>query len=434
MMRCIRKPYHLFHVNKNQWKTYDELKKLQLKKLKKIIHHAYYNVPFYHDLFKKNNLLPSDIKTLNDLNKIPIISKEEVKFNYPQNIISKHVDFSKCKIWQTSGSTGLPMKTAYDQKADDFAKAVILRSYIGNGLKYFDRWCVLGPDDYIIEKGRSFFISQKIGLLSPFYVSIFDNMDKKISMIKSFNPRVFDSLSTDLYLLAKYIEEHDIEGINPEIVTTNGEILTDAMRRYINKVFNVELSDLYGCYEFRRTGWECPKHEGYHIDVDSVITQFIKDGEEVSSGERGNIVFSGLYNYAMPLIRYDIADIGIPSDEKCSCGRGLPLMNIIEGKLMDFFIALDGTTISPYTVKISITDKVPGIQLCRIIQYSKENIKMLIVKNKDYTPRSTIIIQDIFKKFLGDEVNISIEFVEEIERVGRKYKFLESRISSAKII
>jgi len=429
----VRKTYHLIQANKNQWKTYDELRNIQIKKLKKIIHHAYHNVSFYHDLFKKNNLLPSDIKTIDDLNKIPIVSKEDICANYPKNVIAKNVNFSTCKIWKTSGSTGLPMKTAYDQKADDFAKAIISRSYIENGLKYFDRWCVLGPPDYILEKPRSFFITQKMGFLSPFYVSIFDDMDKKISMIKRFNPRVLDSLSTDLFLLAKYIEEHDIEGINPEVVTTNGEILTDAMRKYINRVFNVELSDLYGCYEFRRTGLECPNHEGYHIDVDSVITQFIEDDEEVSSGEQGKIVFTGLYNYAMPLIRYNIEDVGIPSDIKCSCGRGLPLMKILEGKLMDFLVAPDGTMISPYTVKINITGTVPGIQLCRIIQYSKENIKMLIVKNKEYTDGSTILIKNIFEKFLGNEVNVSIEFVEEIERVGRKYKFLESKIASAKI-
>jgi len=369
----VRKTYHLIQANKNQWKTYDELRNIQIKKLKKIIHHAYHNVSFYHDLFKKNNLLPSDIKTIDDLNKIPIVSKEDICANYPKNVIAKNVNFSK---------------TAYDQKADDFAKAIISRSYIENGLKYFDRWCVLGPPDYILEKPRSFFITQKMGFLSPFYVSIFDDMDKKISMIKRFNPRVLDSLSTDLFLLAKYIEEHDIEGINPEVVTTNGEILTDAMRKYINRVFNVELSDLYGCYEFRRT---------------------------------------------MPLIRYNIGDAGIPSDIKCSCGRGLPLMKILEGKLMDFLVAPDGTMISPYTVKINITGTVPGIQLCRIIQYSKENIKMLIVKNKEYTDGSTILIKNIFEKFLGNEVNVSIEFVEEIERVGRKYKFLESKIASAKI-
>jgi len=431
-LSSVRKTYHLIQANKNQWKTYDEIKKIQIKKLKKIIYHAYHNVSFYHDLFKKNKLLPSDIKTIDDLNKIPIVSKEDICTNYPKNVIAKNVNFSTCKIWQTSGSTGLPMKTAYDQKADDFAKAIILRSYIANGLKYFDKWCVLGPREYVLEKPKSFFIIQKIGLLSPQYVSIFDSMDKKISMIKRFNPRFLDSLSTDLFLLAKYIEENDIKGINPELVTTNGEILTDAMRRYINKVFNVELSDLYGCYEFRRTAWECPNHEGYHIDVDSVITQFIKDNKEASSGEQGKIIFTGLYNYAMPLIRYDIGDIGIPSDIKCSCGRGLPLMKVIEGKMMDFLIAPDGTMISPYIVKISITETVPGIRLCRIIQYSKEKIKMLIVRDKEYTDRSTIHIQKIFEKFLGKEIDISIEFVEKIERKGRKYKFLESKIASAK--
>jgi len=424
----------LIHAKRNQWKSYEELKEIQLKKLKKIVYHAYHNVNLYHKIFKQNNLLPSDIKSLDDLNKIPTISKEDIRANYPDNIISKTVNFSKCKIWQTSGSSGLPMKMIYDQRADDFANSIILRSYIENGLRYFDKWCVMGPDDYIRDKPKRFLITQKMGFLSPYYVSIFETMEKKVSLIRRYKPRVLDSLSNDLYLLAKYIEKNDIKDINPEIVTTNGEVLVSSMRDYINKIFNVKLSDLYGCYELRRTAWECQCHEGYHIDVDSLIMQFIRDNEEVSSGERGNIVFTGLYNYAMPIIRYDIGDIGIPLDVKCSCGRGLPLMKLIEGKLMDFLVTQNGDLISPYQVKISITDNVQGIDLLKIIQHSKENIKIKIVKNNNYTEKSTSKLNDVIRDFLGKDVELDIEFVDEIKRVGRKYKVVESRISSAKVI
>jgi phenylacetate-CoA ligase len=427
-----RNIYYLLLANKNQWKTYEELKKLQEKKLKKIIYHAYHNVRFYHDIFKENKLLPSDIKTLEDLNKIPIISKEKIRANYPDNIVAKNVNLSKCKIWQTSGSTGIPTKTAYDKKADDFAKAIIVRSYIGNGLKLFDRWCVLGPEDYILEKPKTYFVNQKLGIFSPFYVSLFDSMEKKVSLIKKINPRVLDSLSMDLYLLAKYIDENHIGGINPEIIITNGEIIVDPMRKYINKVFNVELSDLYGCYEFRRTAWECPCHEGYHIDVDSLIMQFIRNGEEICAGKQGTIVFTGLYNYAMPLIRYDIEDIGVPSDDFCSCGRGLPIMKILEGKFMDFLVAQNGDMISPYKIKISITDGVLGINQLKIIQYSKDKIKIQIVKNNMYKDSSTLEITNIFKQFLGKNIDVDIEFVDEIKRTGRKYKIVESKVSKAK--
>lgn len=424
-MSLIRQLYYLTSVQLEQWKKYSDLIKLQNAKLRKIINYAYHNVPFYKKHLKKANIHPEDIKGVRDLNKIPIITKEDIRNNFPDNILSQKIDLKRCWIWNTSGSTGIPLKIAFDEKTDDFTNAIILRSYIGNGLHFFDRWCVVGFPEYEEHQNNFFNMNRKIPYFHPEYISVFSSIEEKINLLKKYNPRVLDCCTTDLLLIAKYIKEKDVHGINPEVITCNGEFLEDYTRKYIDDVFGKRVSDVYGCFELRRTAWECPCHEGYHIDIDSIVMQFIKDGEEVAAGEEGKIVYTGLYNYAMPIIRYDIGDWGIPSEGLCSCGRGLPLMKLVEGKLMDFLVTINGELVSPHIAKRILTH-LPGIELFKVIQSPKKSIKILIVKNSFYKDEYNIKIRDKFKELLGSKVKVDLEFVDEIKRDTRKYKVIES--------
>jgi len=432
-MRLIRELVYLHKLKKNQWKKYDELINNQNKKIRYMVDYAYNHVPFYKELFKKENIHPTDIKNAKDLNKIPLVSKEDLKNNFPDKIMSNEFDYKRCKIWDTSGSTGIPLKIAYEKKADDFARAVLLRSYFSLGLKYFDKWCYIAPDEFKDEKEKGYFFTEKIGFISPYYISIFLPIEKKIELLKKFKPRILESLATDLYLIARYIKENNIKGINPEITISNGELLDDYMRNYIKNVFNVDHFDVYGCMELRRNAWECQYHEGYHIDIDSIVMQFIKDEEDVSPGEKGNIVFTGLFNYAMPLIRYDIGDVGIPSSHMCSCGRGLPMMEILKGKLMDFILTTDGKLLSPHIFK-RILMETDGIELFKLVQLNKDKIKILIVKNERYLlNQASNNISSLLKQLLGQDISVEIEFVDEIKRQGRKYKVIESKLNTIKL-
>ena len=427
-MSLIRQLYYLSSVQLEQWKKYSVLIKLQNTKLRKIINYAYHNVPFYKKHLKKANIHPSDIKDVRDLNKIPLISKEDIRNNFPNNIISKKIDSSKCWIWDTSGSTGMPLKIVFDKKSDDFANAIIIRSYIGNGLRFFDRWCIVGFPEYYEHHSKYFGSPWKIPYFHPEYISVFSSIEEKINLLKKYNPRILDCCTTDLFLIAKYIKENDVKGINPEVITSNGEFLDDYTRKYISEIFGKKISDVCGCFELRRTVWECPFHEGYHIDIDSVVMQFIKDGEEVAAGEEGRIVYTGLHNYAMPIIRYDIGDWGIPLKELCSCGRGLPLMKLIEGKLMDFLVTNDGELVSPHIAKRILTH-LPGIKIFKIIQSSKKNIQILIVKNSNYKDKYNIDIRNRFKELLGSDIKVDLKPLDEIKRDIRKYKVIESYYS-----
>jgi len=408
---AINKLRLLYQVRKNQWLKTSELEELQAKKLRAIIKHAYENTEFYHRKFKDAGVRPDDIKTAEDLKKLPFTTKEELREHSTGSMLARGVDLKRCLITETSGSTGIPTKIVYDEAADDFSKAINLRSYTENGLCLRSKWAVF-KDLHHFQKQQWF---QKLGIFSPLQLSVFDTTDKQVSILREFKPDVLDGYTSSIRLLAKAVEENGSEDIKPKAVFGTSEILDDEMRRYINSVFDVEMIDLFGCVELNRTAWECGEHVGYHIDIDAVIMEFVREGEIVSAGERGEIVYTGLYNYAMPLIRYAIEDIGVPSSEQCPCGRGLPLMKLIEGRSDSFMQVPDGRIFSPIIWTV-IMRRVPGIGQFKAIQERKDLIRILLVRDDKFTQRTIDQTEHDIREVMGEEVNVKVELVDEIPK------------------
>jgi len=395
---------------KSQWKSYEELRELQDRKLRAILKHAYENVPLYRQKFASAGVHPEDIKTVADLPKLPITTKQEVRDNFPDRIVANGVDTGKCWLPHTGGSTGIPLTVAYDEAAEDFQKAVALRPNLSCGQGLFDKWIVFTDPRHIGEK--KWF--QRIGLFNPTQFSLFEDIDNQVLILKKAKPDIIDTYPSHLYLLAKKVNQIGVE-IRPKMVFTTAELLDSQTREHIQSVFNAPIYDQFGDVEMGRTAWECPAHSGYHIDVEAVIMEFIRDEKPVSSGERGEIVYTTLYNYAMPLIRYAVGDIGIPSDEKCLCGRGLPLMKIIEGRKDDFLVRSDGTIVSPITMDLIIKNMM-AIEQCRIIQETPGRVRVQIVNSHSLTEQIVSQLKSSIKEVLGENVSVETEMLAELLR------------------
>jgi phenylacetate-CoA ligase len=411
IMGSINKFRLLNHVRRNQWLKPSELEDLQNKKLRSIIKHAYYNTEFYHRKFKDAGIRPEDIRTINDLNKIPFTTKQEVRDHSLGSILAKNTDLSKCKIIPTSGSTGKPLKSVYDNKADDFSKAVNLRSLMENGLKFRDKWVNIG--DTRTTNNPSWF--QKLGFFNLHTLNLFDNIEDQVNALIKMNPDTIMGYPSQLKLISHYIKTNSINSINPKNVFTTAELLDPNTRELINSAFDVELVDLFGCIEVNRTGWECSEHCGYHLDVDSVFTEFIKDGENVASEERGNIVYTCLYNYSMPLIRYEVGDVGIPTDELCSCGRSLPLMKSIEGRCDDFIALPNGEHVSPIVLAL-LMKHTNGVLEYQIIQKKLDEVLIEMVVSNNVTNEKLEQIKLEAQKYLKNLVLVEIKLTDKIKR------------------
>ena len=409
--------FNLFKLMKSQWWTQEELNNLQNKKLRAIIRYAYENIPIYHKKLRSVKIQPDDIKTTSDLIKIPFLTKDEIQNNFPQGIVSPGIDINKCWTPRTSGSTGKPLTIVYDKNAESFEKASAIRPNLSTGQRSFDKWAVITSPNH--SKKKKWF--QKFGFFLPNYLSLFESPEKQISIMETFNPDIIDGYSSSIFLIAKKIKENGIKTLNPKIIYGTSEILSKDARHFINSVFNLDMFDQFGCVEMGRTAWECSEHTGYHIDAEAVIMEFLKNGENVSPGERGEIVYTNLYNYSMPLIRYQIGDVGISTDERCPCGRGLPLMKLVEGR-KDAFIQLpNGKILSP--IVWSILLRPYQLKQYKVIQEARDKIKIQIAPGRNNSINELLeTMKNSIYAALGSEIPIEIEVKDEIprERSGKE--------------
>lgn len=424
--------HYLWQLRKNQWKEPKELKKIQLKRLKKLIKYAYYYVPYYHKLFVVANIKPDDIKSFEDLKKIPMTSKQDIQKNLA-DMVARGVDTSKLLFSVTSGSTGVPLKVFSDHVTKRWAAAVTNYNLFERGVRLSDNFVtVWGRGAESIQWGKKYVrvwggISRTVAPLFP--------PAKLVKILRFIKPDVLDTYPSVLCTLANY----GASGINPRIIFTGGEIVTPESRYIAKKTFGVEPFETYGSVEFGDMAFECNEHCGLHIITDSVFMEFVdENGEYVSSGEQGEIIVTGLWNRVMPLIRYRIGDLGTPIDEKCPCGRSWPLIKSIEGRINDYLVLRDGRKISYLYLQRVVFHKILrenifAIAQYQIIQEKIDRIILKIVKGKEFNPeileRIKNGLENEFAK-LGQKIEVLSEIVNEIPmgRTGKK-RVLISKVS-----
>jgi len=418
--------FDLYNLKRNQWLSTKELEEIQNRKLKRLINHAYENVPYYHKLFDSVNVKVEDIKTVEDLYKIPITNKLTLQSLPITEITAKNVSLSKCVRKRTSGSHGIPLTIYYHKKDKNFLDMVWARARLENGQRLIDKRVSIRNPHYFPTKKRWY---EHFSIWRRVNISCFDDVENQLKILEKVNPEVITSYPSSLKLLAMALEEQKNRKINSRLIFTSTELLNADARRFIQSKFEAPIFDFYGANELGLIAWECNKRSGYHINIDSVVVEFIWNGKKIKSGERGKLICTALHSYAMPFIRYEIGDVGIKSDEKCACERGLPLMRIIEGRIDDFIVLPDEKMVSPYSL-IYIMKNIPGISRYQIIQEEKDKILVLIIKGKEFTQHTITSIRRNLEKALGKDVKIDIKIVDNIpcDKSG-KFRVVKSKVN-----
>lgn len=406
----------LNNMIKSAYWDYEKLINYQNNKIKYIVKYAYENVPYYNKLFKKLNISPEHIRNKNDLNKIPILTKEDIRKN-THDFISRKYNQLKLKKISTSGSTGMPLKVWINQVEDEIRKAKHIRANKSYGQKLRDKWVIITSPHHF---GASTKLQNFLRIYVPTPVSVFHDVDTQMNIIKGLQPDILDGYSSSLLLLSKEIKKRGEKTIKPRFLIGGAELIDIPSRNLIENQFNAPFYDQYACIEFDRIAWQCSEKIDYHVDVETLALQFIKEGEEVTAGEKGEIVCTSLFNEAMPLIRYSIGDMGIPSNEKCPCGRNLPFMKMVEGRMDSMLYFPDGKIMSPraLTVAISTYNNYTNFDQFRIIQKKKDLVEIQIKMKKDVDIGT---IEKDLKNFLHKTlmidpilVTFNINFVEDI--------------------
>jgi phenylacetate-CoA ligase len=415
------------------WKR-EKLIDYQDKKLRKTVKYAYENSSFYHRKFKEVGVSPEDVRTVEDLNKLPIVRKEELKKNLSE-VVSKKFDVANLKVLRTSGSTGRPLHVCITEAENEFRKAKHLRAQIACGQKPWDKWVTITSPLHFAETTR---LQRLLRFYSVTPVSVFEGVATQIAKIEKLKPDVLDGYSNSLLLLAKEVHRRGLSTIRPRFLVSGAELMDGHSRKFIEERFEAPLYDQYASVEFERMAWQCSERNEYHIDADSVVMQFVDENcEEVAPGEEGEIVCTSLFNYAMPFLRYALDDVGVPSEESdCPCGVTFPLMKVIEGRKNSLLALPEGRVLAPlaFILAIWIFKYYSCIDLFRIKQ-KRTDLLIFKLKVKDCSVDKRTIERELIShlrrvlEISEDEVTIEVEFVDDIPLdMNGKFKIVVSEL------
>ena len=406
-------------LQKTQWLPPDQVERLQNRNLRGLLKYAYETVPYYRRVFRERGLSPSDIKSADDLVKLPILTKADIRKNFG-DLVSRGIPRNKLIPYQ-SGGTGNPIKFYITREKFSWEVAAEYRAYGWAGYRLGDRCFLVWGSPADLSKHKRLVTRFTKALERTLTVDAFVMSDEVLSrfatLLRKFNPEIVRGYATSVYMLAKYLQERGIDYVRPKAVITSAETLLDHRRKIIEEAFGCPVFDYYGSREVGAIAGECEEHCGYHISAENVVMEFVKDGEHVAAGEKGVILLTSLRNSGMPFIRYNIKDVGTPSDEICGCGRGLPLMSSIEGRTSEFMAVYDkqlGRIIpvlpaGPGVIGVALMH-VP-LENYRIIQESLDRVVVKAVRGRGYSKKHTDFLVKYMRQFLGDNITVEIEFV-----------------------
>lgn len=422
-----------------QWLTRNEIKHIQEQNLFALLKHAYDTVPYYHRIFKERNLQPSDIKKVEDLSKLPILTKQDINNNFNDLISTSYK--RKDLIPYQSGGSGDPIRFLITRDKISWELAAEYRAYRWAGYRRGDRCLLLWGSSIDLAEDKALLkrLTRKFErtvVLDAWLLSD-EVMSSYVEKFRMFKPDAVRGYANAVYMLAKYCNKHGIVDLRPRTVVTSAEKLLDSKRRDIETAFGTRVFDYYGSREIGAIAAECDEHNGYHINAENLALEIIREDEPASVDEEGAIIITSLRNYGMPFIRYQIGDVGKLSDEICICGRGLPLLSSVEGRLSDFLAIYDKKKgrIMPYMVGSpgfvgSIFMYVP-VSSYRVIQERIDLIRIQMVKGEGYSQKDNVFVISAVKRFLGDNCEVEFEFLESIPPLpsGKRSTF-SSKIDS----
>ncbi len=401
--------YQSLRLRRNQWLGPSELRLIQQRKLRKVIRHAYEHVPYYRRLFDSAGIRSDAIRGPEDLCKIPITSRRELQALPVGDITQRGLDLHRCMKVKTTGTTGTPLDILIGPHEVRYRGVVLRRIFSSYGCRLTGKW--VRVTNALIPAPRHWY--QSLGIRRVKLVNILRPMEDQIRIIREEKPDVLEGFASGIRAIAETVKREKIRGICPKIVITGAEMLTEESREIIEEVLGVKVFDLYNSWEFGSIAWECQEHAGYHVNADGLIVEVIRDGREAVPGESGKIVITSLSAFAMPFIRYALGDIATMSDRRCPCGRGLPLLERIEGRADDVIKIPGGKTVAPYLIT-QVLRYIPGIHRFRFVQERDGHCRVEIVEGTGFSPDTVEEIKKSLRKILGQDLHLDVQTVDEI--------------------
>ena len=412
-------------IKSRTWISYDEVCEFRTKRLIDFLKWSVATVPYYRKLFKTLGAYLMDFKSMEDLKRIPILSKMEIQSN-PLDFVSESIPRHKRIIVHTSGSTGagLFFYTTRPAIQEQFA---VYQRYLGwHGLlrdqwrAYFGGRSVVPVNQTNPPFWRYNFFGKQI-LFSGYHVSD-ENLSYYVEVLKKKKPKWIVGYPSLVTLLAQYILNFGISlGYSVKGIILSSENLMAQQRNAIEEAFGIKPIQDYGLAEAVANISQCERG-CLHVDEDFSAVEFISTG----NGNGHRVIGTNFTNLATPLIRYDTEDIVSLSEEKCACGRPGRVVKSIDGRREDYILLKDGIKVGRMD---HIFKKLVNIREAQLYQEKPGMIEVRVVKGPKYRTSDEELLLHEMKKRVGDDTELKLNYVEKIPRTASgKLRFVVSSI------
>lgn len=416
-----------------QWLSTAEVLDLQQKKLLQLLLFARGTVPHYRDCLNSIDLREGRPVSRQDISRIPTLTKEIIR-NSLGALVSEDITGNRLFDNSTSGSTGEPIRFYTDLYSKAHRAAAELRSDSWTGWNLGEPYVRLWGAPMDLKQSELLRMKLRSKLARGQSLSSFElsppKMDEYIEVINKIRPTLFVAYPGPIEQFAIHCKDREVSFPSIKGVVSSAETLWPHQREIIEDAFGIKVFDRYGSREVGQIASECQTHNGLHISADRIFLEILdEDGQPCPSGTAGRIVVTDLDNFGMPLIRYEIGDRGIISETtECSCGRGLPLLQRVEGRTMDMIATPDGRKLGGTFWTLLLRTR-PGFRKIQVVQDELSGVTINYVPDDNFQNDVLDYFGDKIKQHCGSEFIVRFCEQESIElTVSGKQRIVVSKL------
>jgi len=444
---------NLIFYLRSRMKIFDQLKSLKIYEfnslkenltvqqdnLKRLLLYSWYYIPYYNKILDEAGVVKDGKIYLENFRNIRILDKKTLAENFDLLQTTNKKYLKKMYLNSSGGSTGIPAKFIQDyeyktiETASKWLYFTFLTNYPCKNISLWGSERDIIKNKFIVKKRVMNFLQEKMVLNS--FIMTQENMILYVEKINQYHPIIIEAYVQSIFSLANFIKNNNLEIHSPLGIITSAGTLYPDMKELIEEVFHCPVLNRYGSRETGDIACSCKENMGLHVNIINNYVEILDENlESVKPGEIGQIYITKLTNYSMPLIRYRIGDLAIPSEQiNCNCGRGFPLIKSIEGREMSVFKTKEGTIIPAefFIHFIGVVFNEGIISKFQVIQndYDLITIKYILGKKEGLEDNKNDIEVSI-KKIMGENCRIVWDEVMEIPNLpSGKYLYTYSEIS-----
>ena len=419
---------------RSQYLSPDALRHLQWSRLQALLRHAHERCPFYRRRFEQAGLHPDDFRCLEDLRRLSVLEKQDVQADAADMIARGWPEADLIRN-QTGGSTGTPITFYLSRERKCSRAAATLRHNRWAGWQGGDRAAVIwgAPRDRPANTWKNRLRGAL--LREPLWLDTAALTEASLMHFHRelwrYRPRIIQAYARGAVLFARYLAARRLRPYRPAALVTSAEVLEPSDRELLEAVFGCPVFNRYGCREFSVVASECDRHAGLHVMAEGLYLEIETPTGPAVPGQVGSILVTDLLNLAMPMIRYRIGDMGAWARHGCPCGRHLPLLEEVAGRVTDFLVGGDGRLVSGVYLATYVVAQRPSLGQVQIQQHRAGHVIYRVRPGPGFDAQADAeYLRRATSEHLGAGASAEVETVAELP-VEPSGKFLFSRSSVA---